>query len=163
VFIRYHAEDSQPGVDSFMALYHVVPSVVFLLAITGCRGWTETSEIEIVATDYAFQVPPKIKPGLVAFRFVNRGTVPHEVQFYHLRPHISRDSALRRLTTDLPDSLAVDGAGSVLWAPAGVTAHERLLVDVRAGDLYLLMCQFQNADSLPPHSKLGMITVFESE
>lgn len=146
-----------------MVICHVVRSVVFLLALTGCGGVRGTSEVEIVATDYAFQVPPKIKPGLVAFRFANHGTVPHEVQFYHLRPHISRDSALRRLTTDLPDSLAVDGAGSVLWAPAGVTQHERLLVDVRAGGVYLLMCQFQNADSLPPHSKLGMIAVFESE
>lgn len=146
-----------------MRLHPIVPSVVFLLVLPGCGGVPATSEIEIVATDYAFQVPPKIKPGLVAFRFVNQGSVPHEVQLYHLRPQIPRDSVLRRLTTELPDSLAVDGAGSVLWAPAGVTTHDRVLVDVRAGDAYLLMCQFQNADSLPSHSKLGMIAVIESQ
>jgi hypothetical protein len=151
------------GFHRLMPLYHIVPSVLFLLALPGCREVPDISEIEIVATDYTFQVPPKIKPGLVAFRFANHGTVPHEVQLYHLRPQIPRDSVLRRLTTDLPDSLAVDGAGSVLWAPAGVTTHDRLLVDVRAGEVYLLMCQFQNADSLPPHSKLGMIAVLESE
>ncbi|MEO8202166.1 MAG: hypothetical protein ABI679_16665, partial [Gemmatimonadota bacterium] len=98
--------------------------------------------------------------GPTAFSFTNHGTVLHEIQLFQLRPEIPRDSAVHYLSTlAATDSLAPDAAGSVLWAPAGVTAHERILVEATSGRTYAVFCQFQDADSLPFHTKLGMIAL----
>ena len=69
------------------------------------------------------------------------------------------DLAGRLLARDsIPDADA-DSWGSVLIANSGKTATERVLIPLISGELYALMCQFRNADSLPQHAKLGMVAL----
>lgn len=83
-----------------------------------------------------------------------------------ISPHSTRatsNASFRKLTprAENTDSLIENGAGSVLWAPPGVTTHERVLVDMSAGETYALLCAFRDADSLPQHIQLGMVAVLE--
>jgi hypothetical protein len=139
-------------------------ALTLLVASIACHPTPEPVRVDIAAVDYAYQAPQSIRPGLTSFGLSNHGTVPHEIQLFQLRPEIPRDSALRWLArSPNTDSLALDGAGSVLWAPAGVTAHERLLVDAVAGATYAILCQFQDNDSLPQHTRLGMLALIAVE
>jgi hypothetical protein len=139
-----------------------LPSRGFLITagLVACTAGKGPAEVAIVGVDYSYQAPQHIPAGPTAFSFTNHGSVLHEMQLFRLRPEVPPDSAVFYLSSlTETDALAPDGAGSVLWAPAGVTANERILVDARSGTTYAVFCQFQNADSLPMHTKLGMIAL----
>ena len=98
---------------------------------------------------------------MTAFRFVNRGTHPHEVQLFRFLPSVSAKAARAYLVTgNVPDS-AADPSGSVLIAFPGVTAHEEVLIPLVGGERYALMCQFRDAPAKPKHATLGMVTLLE--
>lgn len=135
-------------------------AIASLAIVTACTATKGPVEVAIIGVDYAYQAPQHIAAGPTAFTFANHGSVLHEIQLFQLRPDVPRDSAIYYLATSTAtDTLAPDAAGSVLWAPAGKTAHERILVDAQSGTDYAVFCQFQNADSLPMHTKLGMIAL----
>jgi predicted component of type VI protein secretion system len=143
-----------------MRLSSVAIAAAVLSVMLACAGNKTPVEVAIVGVDYAYQAPQHIAAGPTAFTFANHGSVLHEIQLFRLRSDVSTDSAIYYLaTSEQTDTLAPDGAGSVLWAPAGKAAHERILVDAEAGTTYAVFCQFQNADSLPMHTKLGMIAL----
>jgi hypothetical protein len=117
--------------------------------------------VTIVATDYAYQVPAVVPSGMTAFRFVNRGTHPHEVQLFRFLPSVSAKAARAYLTAgNVPDS-AADPSGSVLIAYPGVTAHEEVLIPLVRGERYALMCEFRDAPAKPKHTTLGMVALLE--
>lgn len=145
-----------------MPSLRVLPGSFAALSLA-CARPPAYREVEIHATDYAFQVPQTLPAGLTAFRFVNDGSVSHEVQLFRFRPGMAPELASRLLTRDsIPDADA-DAWGSVLIASAGHAALERILVPLVRGELYALMCQFRNADSLPRHTKLGMVALLRVE
>jgi hypothetical protein len=117
--------------------------------------------ITIEARDYAFRAPATVTRGLTAFRFVNHGTVPHEVQLFRFAPGVSRAAAQAYLLAgDAPDS-AADPSGSVLIAFAGITAREEILVPLERGERYALVCGFRDAPGKPKHATLGMVALLE--
>jgi hypothetical protein len=117
--------------------------------------------VAIEARDYAFNAPAILPPGLTAFRFVNHGTVPHEVQLFRFAPGVSAQTARAYLAAgDAPDS-AADPSGSVLIAFAGVTAREEILVDLERGEQYALICGFRDAPGKPKHATLGMVALLK--
>ena len=117
--------------------------------------------VTIVATDYAYQVPAVVPSGMTAFRFVNRGTHPHEVQLFRFLPSVSAKAAHAYLVAgNVPDS-AADPSGSVLIAYPGVTAHEEVLIPLVRGERYALMCEFRDAPAKPKHTTLGMVALLE--
>jgi hypothetical protein len=133
--------------------------------IGGYRSSQETEHrlrhVTIEARDYAFVAPATLSPGLTAFRFVNHGTVPHEVQLFRFAPGVSAKSARAYLAAgDAPDS-AADPSGSVLIAYAGVTAREEILVSLKGGERYALICGFRDAPGKPKHATLGMVALLE--
>ena len=118
-------------------------------------------QVTIVAKDYAYVVPQSVPAGMTAFRFVNRGTHPHEVQLFRFKPGVSAKAARAYLAAgNVPDS-AADPSGSVLIAFAGVTAHEEVLVSLAHGERYALMCEFRDGPNMPKHSALGMVALLE--
>jgi hypothetical protein len=122
---------------------------------------TSIRHVTIVATDYAYQVPAVVPSGMTAFRFVNRGTHPHEVQLFRFLPSVSAKAARAYLVAgNVPDS-AADPSGSVLIAYPGVTAHEEVLIALVRGERYALMCEFRDAPAKPKHTTLGMVTLLE--
>jgi hypothetical protein len=117
--------------------------------------------VTIVASDYAYQVPAVVPSGMTAFRFVNRGAHPHEVQLFRFLPSVSAKAARAYLVAgNVPDS-AADPSGSVLIAYPGVTAHEEVLIPLVRGERYALMCEFRDAPAKPKHTTLGMVALLE--
>jgi hypothetical protein len=117
---------------------------------------------DIVAVNYAYQIPHTLPPGRRLFRLVNNGTVPHEVQFYRFRPGIGPDSALRLLASEsYPDSLIDPAGASVLIAMPGQSAPELVYAELRPGETYALGCTFRDSATAPRHNLMGMIGVIE--
>jgi len=128
--------------------------------VTSCSG-PPIHDVTITARDYAFTVPPSVPAGLTAFHFVNRGKVEHEVQFFRFNLGLPDTAARRYLATgSVPDSVA-DRSGSVLIAPPGDSTREALLVQLRKGERYALLCQFHDSAGKPQHTQLGMIGLIE--
>jgi hypothetical protein len=133
---------------------------VFLTTIVACAG-SPVHDVTITARDYAFIVPPSVPAGLTAFHFVNRGKVPHEVQFFRFNPGVSATTARGYLGKGtVPDSVA-DPSGSVLIATPGDSVREALLVQLRPGERYALLCQFHDSAGKPQHTQLGMVGLIE--
>jgi hypothetical protein len=149
-----------------MLLRSPIVAVLFLSALlseSSSRSQDASSirHVTIVATDYAYQVPAVVPSGMTAFRFVNRGTHPHEVQLFRFLPSVSAKAARAYLVAgNVPDS-AADPSGSVLIAYPGVTAHEEVLIPLVRGERYALMCEFRDAPAKPKHTTLGMVTLLE--
>lgn len=118
--------------------------------------------VDITAINYAFHAPATIPPGPARFRLVNAGTVPHEVQLFVFKPGISADSgrALLNRLDRVPDSLA-DSSGAVLIAAPHTTAPEEVYVDLQAGRVYALLCQFRDSANAQRHDRLGMFGVLQ--
>lgn len=130
---------------------------------SGCAKPAPFREVDIHATDYSFRAPATLPAGLTAFRFVNDGAVNHEVQLFRFRSGITPELAATLLAHDSIPEPDADAWGSVLIANAGLAAHERILVPLARGELYALICEFRNADSLPRHARLGMVALLRVE
>jgi hypothetical protein len=128
------------------------------MSAAACADSASTSErvIEIIASDYAFTVPDTIDPGPAELRLANHGTVPHEMIIMKLRPGATAADLLALQQRDEPFRPSIDGGNAVLFAQPGATGDGRLSVDFEPGRDYVLWCNFQNADSLPKHSAMGM-------
>ena len=138
-----------------------VLSPLAVVAVIGC-GSHAVPVIDITAVNYAFQAPSTARPGPVRLRFTNRGTVPHEVQVFVLKPGIDADSgrALLKSMERVPDSLA-DSAGAVLITAPHTTAPEEVYVDLQPGRAYALVCQFRDNPTAQRHDRLGMFAVLQ--
>lgn len=117
-------------------------------------------ETVVAASDYAFQVPAHIAQGPVRFRLQNTGRVPHEMVLGQLRAGIIADSVLARLAAGGDPTDLTDGVVGILIAGPGAPSLGSLYVDLVPGRTYLMICQFQDADSLPPHVAMGMQASF---
>jgi hypothetical protein len=142
------------GLDRF-------PFLLGLLSSLACAQPSRT--VEIHGKDYAFAAPATLPPGKTTFRFINDGSVLHEVQLFQFRKGTSSEAAVRLLAAaPLPDS-AYEGSGAVLITAPGTAAREQVIISLARGDVYGLLCQFRNADSLPRHSAMGRWAVLRVE
>jgi uncharacterized cupredoxin-like copper-binding protein len=133
---------------------------VVMMTTVACAA-APVHDVTITARDYAFTIPASVPAGLTAFHFVNRGKVPHEVQFFRFNPGVSATTARAYLATgSVPDSVA-DPSGSVLIATPGDSVREALLVQLRPGERYALLCQFHDSAGKPQHTQLGMVGLIE--
>lgn len=130
-----------------------------LLGIAGCTQQPQIHDVVIKSVDYAFQAPATVPAGLTAFSLVENGKFPHELQLFQFKKGISADSARRLLgNKDFPFAQVMPSGGILVGFP-NAPVSERVLIDLKRGDVYGLRCQFQNTDSAPHHDKLGMISV----
>ena len=74
-----------------------------------------------------------------------------------LRPDASVAEILRRDRADSTWRPLREPPSCILTADSGVRTPGRLLVDLIRGRQYLLLCNFQDTDSAPPHLHLGMM------
>jgi hypothetical protein len=138
-----------------------LPFGVALLSSVACAQTSRT--VEIHGKDYAFVAPATLPSGNTIFRFINDGSVLHEVQLFQFRKGTSPEAAATLLAAGpLPDS-AYEGSGAVLITSPGTAAREQVIIPLGRGEVYGLLCQFRNADSLPHHSAMGMWAVLRVE
>jgi hypothetical protein len=142
------------GLDRF-------PFALGLLSSVACTQASRT--VEIHGKDYAFAAPATLPPGNTVFRFINDGSVLHEVQLFQFRKGTSSERAATLLAAGpLPDS-AYEGSGAVLITAPGTAAREQVVISLTRGDVFGLLCEFRNGDSLPRHSAMGMWAVLRVE
>jgi len=136
-----------------MKRFLALPAAILLLTGFSFRS-PAIHNVTIEAVDYAFRVPATLPAGLTAFRLVNHGTVLHEVQIFRI-VGISYDSA-SKIIGKPPVGRPPFVSMSVLIVGPGHAADQRVLVDGHRGDIYGLICQFQDADNKPHHRDMGM-------
>ena len=77
-----------------------------------------------------------------------------------LRAGVTADSVLALLKGGGDPTDLTDGVVGVLIAEPGGTSLGSLSVELLQGRTYMMICQFQDADSLPPHIAMGMQASF---
>lgn len=132
-----------------------------VLALASFGHPQQVREVAITGLDYAFSVPATITPGLTALTFENHGTVWHEMYLIRLKPGVSLDS-MQRVPAGPQRRALIEGGGILLAAP-GERSFDRLLVDLKPGQTYTLICNFRNEPDKPPHLELGMFTHFQTK
>jgi hypothetical protein len=113
-------------------------------------------EVVIRAVDYAFQSPDSVPAGRVSFALENAGKVPHEVIVVQLKPEATFGDIVRRERAESTWRHLREPPSGILTADPGVRTPGQLLVRLEKGQRYLLLCNFQDADTTPPHLQLGM-------
>jgi hypothetical protein len=132
-------------------------AVLFLLAIVGCRtAATPGREIEVVASDYAFQAPDTVDAGPTLVHLRNVGKVRHEMILVQLEQGATAAQLLDAQRRDETVRPFVDGGNAVLFAAPGRRNGASLEVNFEAGRDYLLVCNFADGEGKPLHFTLGM-------
>jgi alpha-D-ribose 1-methylphosphonate 5-triphosphate synthase subunit PhnH len=137
------------------------PFVLTLLSSIACTQAPRT--VEIHAKDYTFTAPATLPAGNAVFRFINDGSVLHEVQLFQFRKRTSPERAATLLAAGPLADSAYAGSGAVLITAPGTAAREQVIIPLARGDVYGLLCEFRNGDSLPRHSAMGMWAVLRVE
>lgn len=137
-------------------------AVTLSLATLACQP-AAPRVLQITGTDYAFAVPPKVQAGPATIRFANNGKVPHEMALGRLRTGMTADSVMTRIAEGRDPGDVTDGVVGILIVEPGQSSIGGLQTDLLAGRTYVMICQFRDADSLPPHIAMGMQASFTVE
>ena len=129
------------------------------LGAGACRP-AAPQELQVIGTDYGFTVPATVPAGPTTIRFVNRGKVPHEMALGRLREGMTADSVMARLAEGRDPGEVTDGVVGILIVEPGDSSIGALRTDLVSGRTYMMICQFQDADTLPPHVAMGMQASF---
>jgi hypothetical protein len=143
----------------------VVLAAFAALVAAGCQSIPETRTVLVEAKDYAYLAPDSLPPGPTAFGLANAGKMAHEVIVVRLRPNAQVQEILRLDRADSSWRELRDPPSGILTADPGVTTPGQLLLNLRVGERYLLVCNFRDGDTGPAHLHLGMmklITVHEA-
>lgn len=113
-------------------------------------------EVEIVGLDYAFQVPTRIGPGLTTFNFVNKGTVPHELNIVLLKRGVTTQVYIKAANADQPLAPMIDATIGVLFAKKNKRSPSSLTTVLLPDREYAVRCIFRDTPTSPRHQQLGM-------
>lgn len=131
--------------------------VTTALTVVGCTPDPATRTVIVQAREYAFIAPDSLPAGPTAFGLANAGKVPHEVIAVRLRPDASVQEIIRLDRAGSSWRDLRDPPSGILTADPGVTTPGRLLVDLQAGERWLLVCNFADSASAPVHLHQGML------
>ena len=133
--------------------------VALTLGVLGVPA--EPARVSVVATEYAFiGFPATIAAGPTAFSFENRGEVRHEMTIILLRPGLTVKDVMAAGTSASGPKTAESLIG-LLIARRHESAGGQLLVDLKSGRRYLVICNLKDTPDAQQHSMLGMVTTFD--
>lgn len=114
--------------------------------------------IEVMATDYAFVIPPKIPAGLVTLNFVNHGKELHFASIQRLSKDVTMDQIRAKLDSpEPPDFIDESQGGQVGLVSPGESAQ--VTVKLVPGK-YFIACWIPAPDHAP-HAAKGMTSIIE--
>jgi hypothetical protein len=137
---------------------------VTLLLAGAWRSVGSPRVIHLVANEYAFIAPEVTPAGPTSFTLENQGTKYHEVLIGLLRPGAGaaeivaahkQGIGFRQLAQFYLDG---DASGALFAAP-GKTSAASLMLDLRGGRSYVLICQLRDSTGAMPHALLGMFRI----
>lgn len=116
----------------------------------------DAEEIEVVATEYEFDIPDDIEPGKVAFTLVNEGEEMHIFGFGRLNEGATFDQLKAEVEAgDEPELMTDEG----LTGMTGPEGRSTVNGEVQSGT-YVAYC-FIPAPTGESHMELGMLVPFE--
>lgn len=123
-----------------------------------------SSSVEIIATDFAFELSPSTVPaGEVETILVNEGVAPHQAGYYKLDDGVSYEDYIDAILAD-------DSNIPQLSSGGGSAGHMRPLRKgdrgVRPGDelepgTYAVLCSIRDPETGKNHYELGMVARLE--
>jgi hypothetical protein len=117
-------------------------------------------EIEVTASDYAFQAPDTLAPGPTVFHMRNTGTVSHEMGLTRLRDGATPAGALSAELRDGRTDSVYDRGSALLDGVPGGPGDIGIFVDLLPGRTYVLTCNHVDGPGKPTHVALGMFHAF---
>jgi hypothetical protein len=132
-------------------------AAVAAVVLAGCAASRAPNSVLVQANEYAFTAPDSLPAGPTAFGLANAGKVAHEVIIVRLRPNADLREILRLDAAGSSWSALRDAPSGILTADPGVTTPGQLLINLQPGERYLMVCNFQDAESSPAHLHLGML------
>ncbi len=115
------------------------------------------AEVNIVATDYAFEAPDTIAGGLVALRLLNKGKELHHVQLVRLtdgKTYADMQQFMREAKPGTPPPSWVQTVGGPNSPPPGSPIVQVVTQELTPGS-YAMICVIPSMDGMP-HIMKGM-------
>jgi hypothetical protein len=136
------------------------------VALTACATNSAPHTVLVQAHEYAFTAPDSLPAGPTAFGLSNQGRMAHEIIVVRLQPQADVQEILRLDRADSSWSALREPPSGILTAEPGITTPGQLLIDLQAGERYLLVCNFRDSETAPAHLHLGMmklVTVYGAD
>ncbi len=112
--------------------------------------------VEVIATDYAFQIPETLSPGATTFHLTNQGKHPHELNIFLLRRGATLKQVLDSQRAGKTTQGLVESSVGVLFADNAKTSPLGLTTNLLPGREYGVICIFSDSAKAPRHFDLGM-------
>ena len=149
-------------------MWRAVGLIATLVAVSACgEGTTPVSDapkapvttaVNIVATDFAFEISPQSIPsGVVETTLVNEGKEPNQAGYYRLNDGVTFEDFVAAITKDdsmIPQLAESGGAGHMRGLSGGETGV-RPGDDLEPGE-YAVLCSIRDPETAKNHYELGM-------
>lgn len=118
-----------------------------------------TREVEVIASDYAFELPRELPAGRTAFRLRNTGKVPHQLHLLLLKPGSTIEQYVQLRRESKSAASLVEGPVGILFALPGKVTSSSLSTDLLAGRDYAVDCELRDSATAPRHLEMGMYSL----
>ena len=136
----------------------VVPIVLVASGLMSAAP-PKVRQVEVIATDYAFELPHELPPGSTTFHLRNDGKVYHEVAIALLKRGVTIDQLNQAAKEQKPLAPLTDGPVGILFAGPGKRSTTGLATELIAGRQYAVRCAFRDTVTAPRHFEMGMYSV----
>lgn len=136
-----------------------VAAIALALFVAGCSESRAEAprEVAVVGSDYAFSMPDTLPSGPTRLAFRNDGRVDHELLFAALKPGVTLADALAANAAGGDTDEFLEAGASVLYAGPGQHSTAELLVDLKPGRKYAVVCLMRDTEEAAPHAAMGMV------
>ena len=117
--------------------------------------------VEVVATDFEFDIPDTLPAGETTFSFVNDGKQPHELALVELAEDAPPVEELLQLPEKKAEGFFTDAGHA--FAKPGKIQSDAFTYELTAGTRYGYVCFVQDPKTKKPHAFLGMVGEFTAE
>lgn len=132
------------------------------LLLAGHTDYTIASipsrDVDVIATDYAFQIPQNLPPGTTTFHFRNQSNHRHELNIFLLRSGATVKQVLDSQRANQTTQGLVEASVGVLFAKKSKDSPSTLTTSLLPGRVYGVICIFRDSADKPRHYDLGMYT-----
>ena len=140
-------------------------SVALLAPLTAFKATPHSAEITVTGKDYSFSgLPATLPAGQTFFAFKNDGKVRHELSVARLKPGVSPEDAIAAIKTGGRRRDYIEGAAVLIVAgPGEESGRARIVIDLKKGETYVVVCTLKDKPEMPPHVMFGMYASFRVE
>ena len=122
------------------------------------RAGPDTRDVEVVALDYAFQLPAQLPAGRTTFHFVNKGKQRHELNIVLLKRGATLQQYIAAANAEQPVGPMTEATVGVLFAGPDSSSPSQLLTDLLPDRDYAVRCILRDTVTAPRHQALGMFS-----